>query len=92
MNGAANTKVPPSAAAAASHSSWTIKFIRADDGSIVGMLDRYWDPDRQCYAISVFRGHIGKGIVEGTFLTTFGSGAGEATGTWHASKQPPSRR
>ncbi len=70
----------------------TIKFIRADDGSIVGMLDRYWDPDRQCYAISVFRGHIGRGIVEGTFLTTFGSGAGEATGTWHASKQPPSRR
>ena len=28
----------------------TIKFIRATNGSIAGMLDRYWDPDRNCFA------------------------------------------
>jgi hypothetical protein len=64
-----------------------IRFVRATDGSITGMLDRYWDPDRNCYAMTVFRGRLGTGMVEGTFKTTFESGAGEATGEWRAEKK-----
>ena len=66
----------------------TIRFIRASNGSIVGRLDRYWDPDRNCFANSAFTGYVGVGVVEGTFRTTFECGAGEATGTWNASRKP----
>ncbi|RPI55091.1 MAG: hypothetical protein EHM55_08955 [Acidobacteria bacterium] len=69
----------------------TIKFIRASNGSITGMLDRYWDPDRQCYATTVFRGFTGRGVVEGTFRTTFDCGAGEASGNWRIEKKSARR-
>jgi hypothetical protein len=69
----------------------TIRFIRASAGSISGMLDRYWDPDRNCYAHTVFRGHLAVGSVEGTFTTTFDCGAGEATGTWKATRKTAKR-
>ncbi len=69
----------------------TIRFIRASHGSITGRLDRYWDPDRQCYATTVFRGVTGRGVVEGTFRTTFECGAGEATGNWRMTKKPARR-
>ena len=65
----------------------TIKFIRASNGSLTGMLDRYWDPDRDCYATSTFNGNIGLGVVEGTFKTTFECGSGDATGRWTARKK-----
>ncbi len=62
----------------------TIRFIRAVNGSITGQLDRYWDPDRECYATTVFHGFTGDGVVEGTFRTIFERGAGDATGNWRA--------
>ncbi len=65
----------------------TIRFIRASNGSLTGMLDRYWDPDRTCFALTTFSGYTEKGVVEGTFRTTFECGAGEATGTWSARKK-----
>jgi hypothetical protein len=65
----------------------TIRFIRASNGSIFGRLDRYWDPDRNCFANTAFNGYVGLGTVEGTFKTTFECGAGEATGKWKASKK-----
>ena len=70
----------------------TIRFIRATNGSIIGRLDRYWDPDRNCFANTAFNGYVGLGTVEGTFKTTFECGAGDATGTWHASKKPAKPR
>jgi hypothetical protein len=66
----------------------TIRFIRASNGSINGRLDRYWDPDRNCFANTAFNGYVGLGTVEGTFKTTFECGTGEATGTWKANKKP----
>jgi hypothetical protein len=69
----------------------SIRFIRASHGSIVGMLDRYWDPDRQCYATTVFRGEAGEATVAGTFKTSFACGEGEASGTWKAAKTSPRR-
>jgi hypothetical protein len=65
----------------------TIRFVRAEHGSVTGMLDRYWDPDRNCYANTTFRGYIGLGVVEGTFKTTFECGTGEATGEWRVVKK-----
>ena len=65
----------------------TINFIRASDGSITGKLDRYWDPDRNCYADTTFSGRVALGVVEGTFKTAFDCGAGTATGTWTATKK-----
>jgi hypothetical protein len=62
----------------------TIRFIRAQDGAVTGTLDRYWDPDRECFANTAFSGRMGLGIIEGTFTTTFECGAGKATGTWTA--------
>lgn len=65
----------------------TIKFIRASNGSIAGTLDRYWDPDRNCFANTAFNGFVGAGTVEGTFKTKFECGTGESTGTWTANKK-----
>ena len=65
----------------------TIRFIRASNGSVIGSLDRYWDPDRNCYANTAFNGNIGRGVVKGTFKTTFECGGGAATGTWTVSKK-----
>jgi len=65
----------------------TIRFIRASNGTVAGRLDRYWDPDRGCFANTAFNGNIGRGRVEGTFRTTFECGPGEATGTWMVSRK-----
>ncbi len=65
----------------------TIRFVRASSGEISGMLDPYWDPDRNCEAMSVFRGYLAKDAIEGTFTTRFDCGAGEASGTWRVTKQ-----
>ena len=69
----------------------TIKFIRASDGYLTGALDRYWDPDRNCFATTAFTGRVALGVVEGTFKTTFDCGSGQATGTWSARKKPAKR-
>jgi hypothetical protein len=69
----------------------SIRFVRASHGSILGMLDRYWDPDRLCYATTVFRGEAGESHVAGTFRTSFDCGGGEASGTWHAVKKSARR-
>jgi len=70
----------------------SIKFVRASNGSIRGMLDRYWDPDRGCYAVTVFQGFIGEGVTRGTFTTTFDAGMREASGTWWIEKKSTRRQ
>jgi len=69
----------------------TIRFVHASSGSILGMLERYWDPDRQCFASTVFRGFADHNVVKGTFVTTFDCGAGDATGSWHVTKKSARR-
>lgn len=65
----------------------TIKFVRANHGAITGMLDRYWDPDRNCFALTTFRGNLAVGTVDGTFTTAFECGTGTATGTWKITRK-----
>jgi len=64
----------------------TIFFVRAFSGAIEGMLDRYWDPDRKCNAMTVFRGTLTGKTISGTFTTTWECGAGEATGEWKVTR------
>jgi len=70
----------------------TIRFIRAANGSVRGMLDRYWDPDRVCYAAAIFQGYVERAVVSGSFTTTCDSGAGEAKGTWHVERTSARRQ
>ncbi len=65
----------------------TIAFVRANDGSVRGILDRYWDPDRSCFASSVFRGVVEKETIAGTFVTTWECGQGEASGEWKVTRR-----
>jgi hypothetical protein len=65
----------------------TINFIRSSNGELTGALDRYWDPDRNCFATTTFTGRVVRGVVEGTFRTTLDGGARQATGTWTARKK-----
>ena len=69
----------------------SIKFVRASNGSIRGVLDRYWDPDRGCHAVTVFQGFIGEDVTRGTFTTTFDSGVREANGDWWIAKKSARR-
>ena len=66
----------------------TIRFVRASGGAISGMLDPYWDPDRNCTARTVFSGTQVDWCIDGTFRTTFDCGSGEATGHWRAERKP----
>jgi hypothetical protein len=63
-----------------------IFFVRAFSGAIEGMLDKYWDPDRRCNAMTVFRGTLAGRTIAGTFSTTWECGAGEATGEWKVTR------
>ena len=69
ISGAALTGLPGVA------SILTIRFVRASEGAISGMLDPYWDPDRNCEARTVFSGTLVDWSIEGT-LTTFDCGSG----------------
>lgn len=65
----------------------TIYFVRAEGGTISGTLDKYWDPDRNCDAFTVFRGRLQDRAIEGTFRTTWDCGTGEATGDWKVTRR-----
>jgi hypothetical protein len=69
----------------------TIRFIRAANGTVTGMLDRYWDPDRACYAVTVFHGFVDRSTVEGTFTTTFDREDRQANGTWRVKRKSARR-
>jgi hypothetical protein len=69
----------------------SIRFVRAAAGTVDGMLDPYWDPDRNCEARTVFHGSQTEGTIEGTFTTTFDCGAGEASGQWRVTRTSASR-
>jgi hypothetical protein len=69
----------------------TIRFVRAANGAVTGMLDRYWDPDRSCYAVTVFHGFVDRTTVQGTFTTTFDREDRQASGTWRVERKSARR-
>ena len=66
----------------------TIFFVRAENGAVTGRLDRYWDPDRNCFAVTTFRGVVEGRTIFGTFRTTWDCGSGDATGEWKVTRKP----
>ena len=75
----------------------TIRFVRVSDGSLHGVLERHWDPDCQCEAITTFDGRLLDGRLRGTFFTRRDRGANvggqwEATKRFVAARQPASPR
>lgn len=63
----------------------TIRFVRAADGAVDGVLDPYWDPACDCRVVTAFRGEIGDGRVAGTFVSRYGESI--ATGRWEATRR-----
>ena len=65
----------------------TIRFVRAADGRVDGVLDPYWDPACDCWVLTAFRGELLDGRVAGTFVSRFGESI--ATGRWDATRRRP---
>ena len=69
----------------------SIRFVRASAGSISGMLDPYWDPDRNCQVSTTFVGDLKGDIIEGTFRSHFTELGSEATGHWRVTRRASDR-
>jgi hypothetical protein len=71
----------------------TIRFMRAEDGNVSGMLDPYWDPDCNCEVRTTFMGEIQGDRMDGTFVSLSGRpGVGRSTGWWSVTRRKHSRR
>ena len=47
--------------------SLAIRFVRAADEKVTGVLDPYIDPDCDCRAETVFEGRISGNVIQGTY-------------------------
>ena len=63
----------------------TIRFVRAADGWIDGVLEPYLDPACGCQVTTAFRGKMGDGRIAGTFVSR--SGESIATGRWDVTRR-----
>ena len=59
-----------------------IRFVMVSADLVSGVIDSYWDPDRQTEAASTFLGRLADGTIEGTFTTRYASGAAGTGGRW----------
>jgi hypothetical protein len=63
----------------------TIRFVRAADGVVDGLLDPYWDASCECLVVTAFRGEALNGKVSGSFISRFADTV--ATGRWEAKRR-----
>ena len=66
--------------------SLTIQFVRVEDGTVMGTLDPYWDPDRECQAYTTFVGRVRGNTIEGTFKSTYSRPAADTVGRWRVAR------
>ena len=59
-----------------------IHFVGVAGGHVYGVLDTYWDPDRQCQVLTRFDGRIKGRVIDGTFVSTYPSLDAKTTGRW----------
>jgi hypothetical protein len=59
-----------------------IRFVMVTENTVNGVLGPYWDPDRQTEASATFRGRLADDTIEGTFTTSYASGAAKTGGRW----------
>lgn len=66
----------------------TIRFVRATDNQLLGVLDPYTDPDCGCLLTTRFFGRMNGDEINGTFTST-GSGISHGTtrGTWSVQRK-----
>ena len=69
----------------------TIRFIRASDGRLMGVMAPYWDPDRRCEATATFHGAIGDGRMDGTFTSLCADGVHALRGRWSVTRTAGTR-
>jgi hypothetical protein len=65
----------------------TIRFVAVEGGEVRGTLDRYWDPDCRCGAVTRFRGTRRDNVIQGTFRTYTEVAAGPTSGTWRVQRR-----
>jgi hypothetical protein len=63
----------------------TIRFVRAEDGKVSGVLDPYWDPDCDCEVNTTFVGTVRGDTIEGTFTSE--RAPGRVFGNWKVSRK-----
>jgi hypothetical protein len=69
----------------------SIRFVRVFGGGVSGLLDTYWDPDRNCQVSTTFVGDVKGDVIEGTFRSHFTELASEATGHWRVTRRVSGR-
>jgi hypothetical protein len=60
----------------------TIHLVEIAGGRVYGVLDTYWDPDRECQVLTRFEGRLKGRVIEGTFVSTYAGLSAPATGRW----------
>jgi hypothetical protein len=68
----------------------SIRFVRAADGVVDGLLDPYWDPACECQVTTAFRGELREARIAGSFISR--SGNSVTTGRWEARRRRPASR
>jgi hypothetical protein len=69
-----------------------IDFMRIEEGFVSGAMDPYWDPDRNCWAATIFQGRVTDDTIAGRFRTRFSLSLPEVEGAWKVTRQKgPSR-
>ena len=66
--------------------SLSIRFLRAGNDEVTGVLDPYVDPDCDCRAETVFQGKLAGDVIEGTY-TVGRTGNESVTGTWKVKRR-----
>ena len=67
--------------------SLAIRFVRAENNQVNGVLEPYWDPDRECQAWTSFRGRIEGKTIVGTFVSSYAKSLPETTGVWKVTRR-----
>jgi hypothetical protein len=65
----------------------SIHFVRVDRERVSGALDPYWDPERGCWAMTVFEGRLTDNAMIGRYQTMFSLPLRNASGTWNVARR-----
>ena len=70
----------------------SIRLVKVDRATVRGELDVYWDPDRGCWASTVFEGQLVNNVISGRFRTKFSLPLAEVEGRWNVTRRSESAR
>jgi hypothetical protein len=66
-----------------------IRFVRVDRARVSGAMDPYWDPDRGCWAQTIFEGRLAGDAISGRFRTQFSLPLRAVEGAWSVTRRAP---